>query len=62
VQEREQKKGRRGAFMQGFESFAAFDLLVIKHIANLAPNAHNKYTPAAVEREACAWGVQWVKI
>jgi len=33
--------------MQGFDSFAAFDMLVIKHIVKLAPNANNKYTPAA---------------
>jgi hypothetical protein len=33
--------------MQGFDSFSAFEMLVIKHIANGAPNANKKYTPAA---------------
>ena len=47
AREREQKKiGRRGAVMQGFDSLAAFEMLVIKHIANGAPNANKKYTPA----------------
>ena len=69
AREREQKKiGRRGAVMQGFDSLAAFEMLVIKHIANGAPNANKKYTPAAgggggarSVRVGCAVGVDFFK-
>jgi hypothetical protein len=33
--------------MTGFDFLAAFDMSVIKHIVKVAPNANNKYTPAA---------------